>query len=342
MAVKRVTMQNIADACGLSRNTVSKIFNGRGAVPDATRKLVLQKAQELGYGQFPEESPAPPENVGGNVALLTDHKLLSHHFGARFITSFTDSICRSGYMMQMYEISHEEIAARKLPPHLNLADTAAILCIELFDKAYQDMVVALDIPCVFVDGYANVSHAIMDCDFVTMENLAAVIAMTNRMLAAGAARLGFVGDKNHCDSFSIRWNGFRAAMSAAERVVEPALCILAPDGPEYGDAEWLLRRLEAMPTLPDGFVCANDYLAIHLMAALKRLGLRIPEDVMVTGFDGSPEAEVVEPRLTTARIDSVAIGRVAAALLLDRIQHPEKPFRRMITSSEPIWGDTTR
>ena len=50
--IKRVTMQNIADACGLSRNTVSKIFNGRGAVPEATRELVLAKALELGYHQF--------------------------------------------------------------------------------------------------------------------------------------------------------------------------------------------------------------------------------------------------------------------------------------------------
>ena len=57
MAVKRVTMQEIADACGLSRNTVSKIFNDRGAVPEATKKLVLQKAQELGYGQIPEDAP---------------------------------------------------------------------------------------------------------------------------------------------------------------------------------------------------------------------------------------------------------------------------------------------
>ena len=50
MANKRVTMQDIADACGLSRNTVSKVFNGRGAVPPGTRSLILQKASELGYG----------------------------------------------------------------------------------------------------------------------------------------------------------------------------------------------------------------------------------------------------------------------------------------------------
>ena len=50
--IKRVTMQDIADACGLSRNTVSKIFNGRGSVPDSTRDFVLAKAQELGYHQL--------------------------------------------------------------------------------------------------------------------------------------------------------------------------------------------------------------------------------------------------------------------------------------------------
>ena len=49
MALKRVTMQDIADACGLSRNTVSKVFNGRGSVPEPTKRLVLEKAQALGY-----------------------------------------------------------------------------------------------------------------------------------------------------------------------------------------------------------------------------------------------------------------------------------------------------
>ena len=54
MPSRRITMQDIADACGLSRNTVSKVFNGRGSVPRTTRDLVLQKARELGYG--PETS----------------------------------------------------------------------------------------------------------------------------------------------------------------------------------------------------------------------------------------------------------------------------------------------
>ena len=63
-------MQDIADACGLSRNTVSKVFNGRGSVPRATRDLVLQKARELGYGTPVEDVQVLPPPVG-NIALLT-------------------------------------------------------------------------------------------------------------------------------------------------------------------------------------------------------------------------------------------------------------------------------
>ena len=338
MAVKRITMQDIANACGLSRNTVSKIFNNRGTVPEATRKLVLQKAQELGYGVFPEETPGEERNI----ALLTQHKLLGHNFGASFITSFTDAVCRAGYTMKLYEVSTEEIAAKKLPPHLDIESTAAVLCIELFDKDYQEMIISQRLPCVFVDGYANANREIAACDFVAMENYPAVIAMTGRMIAAGAKHIGFVGDKNHCNSFSERWEGFITAMESANRKVNLPLCILDPDGPEYGSEEWLLKKLTAMPMMPDGFVCANDYLAIHLMRALKRLGLRIPEDVMVTGFDGSPEAAIIEPKLTTAKIHGAEIGLVAAGFLLARIQRPDKPYCRALESSDVIWGGTTR
>ena len=113
MALKRVTMQDIADACSLSRNTVSKVFNGRGSVPEATRKQVLAKARELGYSQSPAGDAA---GSGGNIALLTQHKLLSHSFGAFFITSFTDQICRIIYFLSRHVRSLSRISAKTVYP----------------------------------------------------------------------------------------------------------------------------------------------------------------------------------------------------------------------------------
>ena len=178
MALKRVTIQDIADACGLSRNTVSKVFNNRGAVPESTRKLVMQKAQALGYGMFSEEDPSPARDGRVNIALLTQPKLLSHSFGAYFLTSFTDQVSRSGYNLKIYEISPREIAEKRLPPHLLLEETAGFLGIELFDREYQAMICSLGIPCVFVDGHARLVGSLLSCDCISMENVAASAALT--------------------------------------------------------------------------------------------------------------------------------------------------------------------
>ena len=341
MARKRTTMQDIADACGLSRNTVSKIFNGRGSVPEATRELVLRKARELGYSQLPGEADLRAAG-GGSVALLTQHKLLSHNFGAYFITSFTDQISRAGYTMKMYEVSPEEIAGKTLPPHLDLEKTAGFLGIELFDRGYLDRICALGKPTVFVDGYARAGRLPIQCDFVSMENVASETALVDRMIAVGARRLGFVGDVEHCNSFYERWAGFCMVLGEAGLPIDRALCILEKDSDAYGDVDWLIGRLSAMPAIPDAFACANDYLAIRLMTALKKMGLSIPSDVMVTGFDGSLEASVVEPALTTARIPSVEIGRLAASLLTERIRFPELSFRWTYVKTTPLWGKSTR
>ena len=341
MALKRITMQDIADACGLSRNTVSKIFNGRGSVPESTKKLVLGKARELGYYQLPEHG-APREGDGGSIALLTQHKLLSHNFGAFFITSFTDQISRSGYTMKMYELSPKEIAAKSLPPHLTLEETAGLLGIELFDRQYLEMICSLGKPTVFVDGYARASKALISCDFVSMENVASETLLVNRMIAAGARRIGFVGDFEHCNSFYERWVGYSMALSEAGLPIDRELCILDEDSDSYGDCEWLLGKLAAMPRLPDAFACAHDYLAIHLMTALKKMGLSIPADVMIAGFDGSLEASVVSPSLATAQIPSAEIGRLAASILSNRIQFPDSPFRWTYVKSTPILGGSIR
>ncbi len=343
MPFKRVTVQDIADACGLSRNTVSKVFNDRGAVPETTRQAVILKAQELGYGVFLKDDRSSRAEEGrNNIALLTQHKLLSHSFGAYFITSFTNQVSRSGFTMKIYEISPEEIAEKTIPPHLSLVSTAGILGIELFDKEYQDMICSLDIPCVFVDGPAHMVGSLLDCDRISMENFAASSALTRRLIEAGAKRIGFVGDKEHCGSFYMRWLACRTVVEEAGLAFPTECSILAEDSDRYGDPDWLISQLDRMPYIPDAFVCANDYLAIHLMTALKRKGLNIPDDVMVTGFDGSPESALVEPSLTTAEIPSTDIGRSAALALISRIEDPETPYTFIYYKTVPVFRNSTR
>ncbi len=87
MPNKRVTMQDIADACGFSRNTVSKVFNGRGAVPQASKDIIRKKAAELGYGT-PVESAAASQQSGGSIALLTGKMPRNAHLGITFLPTY--------------------------------------------------------------------------------------------------------------------------------------------------------------------------------------------------------------------------------------------------------------
>lgn len=340
--LKRVTMQDIADACGLSRNTISKVFNDRGAVPDSTRELVLAKAQELGYLQAPEAAePVLSAPINRNIALLTHSSPSLHTFGSLFITNFTDYICRFGYNLKIFEISDENYTSLTLPHHFAQEELSGIVTIELFDRDYILMLCKLGLPVMLIDSYVDASRELLQCDIVSMENYASSILLTERMIKAGAKSIGFVGDIDHCSSFRERWNGFCAAMADAQLPIDKSLCVLKKDSLAYGDVDWMLGCLNELPRIPDAFVCGNDHIAIRVMQALRKKGIAVPEEVLVTGFDGTPQAEVVYPPLTTAAIPCAEIGRISAAMLLERISDPTLPYRRTAVRTTPIWREST-
>lgn len=353
MAVKRITMQDVADACGLSRNTVSKIFNDRGSVPEATKRLVLQKARELGYlqvpyyppdeeAQQPEESAAQPAFRPQNIAMLTCRMPTDYHFAILFLPVFTERMSRNGYTLMVYQVTPEDLQEKRLPSHMLLQQTAGILAIELFDRDYIAMLGSLGVPVLSVDGAADAAYTPMECDFILMESLSSITSLTSQVIAAGARRLGFVGDAHHCCSFHERWTGFCSTLERAGLPVDRSCCILEDDSEPYEDIGWLVAQIQKMPFLPDAFICANDYHAVHILSALKRLGKQVPADVMVTGFDDAPQSDVVEPALSTVRIPNGDLGRIAANVMLERIEQPELPCRRIYLKTTPVWRASTR
>ena len=341
MGLRRVTIQDIANACGLSRNTVSKVFNNRGTVQEPTRQLVMKTAQELGYSHLSGEDTIPLELQAKNIALLTRHMPVDYHFGTFFIPSFATQLSRSGYTLMLYEVTEDELQRGRLPAHINLDKTAAMLCIELFDRDYTDRLCELGLPLLLVDGCCGAATSLMNCDSISMENLGSTMALVNHVIQKGAHTLGFVGDPNHCNSFHERWISFYTALANAELPLDKEFCILDRDGAPYADADWLANRIRRMPRVPDALICVNDYIAIHVMTALKQLNLAIPRQIMVTGFDGTAQSAVVEPTLTTVQIPGAEIGRAAADMLLNRITNPSRPPISVYVKTVPIYRETT-
>lgn len=323
----RVTMQDIADALGLSRNTVSKALNQKTGVPDTTRNMILKKAAELSYKNYASLEQAPPLKQRCNIALFTHSMPSKSHFGSRFLSGFTERISGAGYTLTMYLLRNDEVKDRIAPANFNSDSADGIVCIEMFDPDYCRFVCGLGLPTLFADTFVRSNGYALAADVIMMENIYSIAALTTEIIHSGAKSVGFIGDKNHCQSFYERWQGYRNALSESGIAYNPSICILDDDKKPYGNTTWIVERLKDMREIPNAFVCANDFISISLISALKQLNLSVPDDVAVAGFDDSPEAGVLNPSLTTVAIKSFDMGTVAAGMMLNRIAAPSLPHQ---------------
>ena len=99
--------------------------------------------------------------------------------------------------------------------------------------------------------------------------------------------------------------------------------------------------LKAMSSLPDVFICANDFVALDILNLLRKLNLSVPEDVWLCGFDDSPESRIMSPRLTSIHIHSQIMGQVAVNLLYSRIHSPYMNYRTVYTETDLIYREST-
>ena len=327
---QRVTVQDIANALNISRNTVSKALNNTGVLAESTRDKILQKASEMGYKQFAYASPlshisTPPINK--EIALLTCSMPNGSHFGSNLLDTFQPRISEDNFRLTIYYIQQNDIENLTLPIGFQPTQVAGIICIELFHHAYSQMLCTLDLPILFVDTAANPSGYELDADILYMENHDSIYRLVQHFIDEGVKSIGFVGNIKHCHSFFERYTGYRDALWDNNIPLDTSLCITNPA--PFKDFLLIVDILRQMPKLPEVFICANDFVCIDLIKALKILNLEIPTDIRVTGFDNSSESRIIAPQLTTVHIPSNAMGIQAAELLLSRIEEPGIPYRKL-------------
>ena len=351
MNKKRVTLQDIANELGLSRNTVSKAMNNTGSISDETKKKIFQTAAELGYKQFAFLSQTPPApqattalvpKYSKEIALFTHSLMGSSHFGCKLLDSFQQKIGELGYKLSVYMIRDYELEQLVYPTNFNQDHTAGILCLELFSESYSRFLCKQSIPLLFVDTVVNHMSLNLSADLLYMENKTSTYIMLKSIMDKGYKHISFVGDYSHCQSFYERWNAYCQVMMDQNMPIQKENCILANDSSPYHDVIWLSNQIRSLPALPDAFFCANDFLAISMLKALKELNLSVPNDVMVCGFDNSPESTIIDPPLTTVKIPSSSMGYTAAELLLSRIAYNEMPYRTTYIKTDVVYRLSTQ
>ena len=350
---ERITIQDIADALGLSRNTVSKAINNTGLLAESTREKVLQKAMDMGYKQFSSATIAGLNDrktetlsTANEIAMFSASLVDNSHFASTMLDKLQRELSLLGYSFTMHRIREEEVAALKIPPSYNIERTAGIICVEMFDKAYSTMLCSMGKPILFVDSPVAGLDEPLRADCLYMENKANIYRMVKEMSERGKKRIGFIGKYLHCQSFFERYMGYRNAMYLLRLPLSEEYCITGcKEGTRLSSTadyrEYLEDSFRKLSSMPDVFICANDFVALDALAALKKLGLSVPEDIWLCGFDDSPESKVVTPSLTTVHIHSQIMGFSATHLLLSRIKEPSLNFRTLHTETSLIYREST-
>ena len=344
--MKRVTLQDIADELGISRNTVSKAINNSDGIAASTRDKILQKAVEMGYKQFSYvnsilgsndmTSLTVSQQYQGEIALLTSTFLTQAHFASTMLDIFQREISQAGFTMNTHRVTKENLRTMTFPYTFRKDLVKAVICIEMFDYDYDKMICELDVPFLFVDGPVKKDGYSLPADQLYMDNTTEITRFVNDMLAAGKKRIGFVGNYYHCQSFYERYAAFRMAMLMAGVPVDER-CIFCNNR-----VEEIIESIAELEELPDVFICANDFLAGDLIRSLFSIGKSVPEDVEILGFDNSPESRIVHPALSTVHIHTQVMAFAAMQLLISRRHEPSLDSRIVHTETELIYRDSAR
>lgn len=339
-SMRKVTIQEIADSLGVSRTTVWKVFGGQAGVSQELRSKVIAKARELNY-TVPESSGLATDSVANtpiNVALAVCRPETST-FWTTIIHQIAKELSRHHVNLIYTYLPLAVDAGYTLPATLTSGGTHGIIIINVYDEQLLRLLSASPIPKVYLDTSTAVPPSELNGDLVLTENRLSVSRITEQLISSGRKTLGFIGDIDYAQSNHERFEGFSKTLMLHGLSAEPQLSLTGPIGQDTYKEE-ISAFLAALPKLPDAFICVSDYVACIVMQLLLGRGLRIPEDVAVSGFDANQEDSLAE-NLTTVQVFNPHIGFRLAQQILFRIEYPDIPYEVITIASQVIFRGST-
>jgi LacI family gluconate utilization system Gnt-I transcriptional repressor len=304
----RVTLADVAHTAGVSPITVSRALRGERAVAPGLIERVQQAVQQLGYVPDPA-ARALASSRSAHVAVLIP--LLSNALFVDLLDAVQRSLLPAGYQT-LIGVTHYDPAEEEALLRSYLLHRPAGLIVTGFDRsdATRQLIEASGIPCVHVMETAS-APSLYSVGFSQAD---AGQAMTQALLDRGRRRIAFAAAQLDPRTLQ-RAEGYRRAMAAAGRL-DPALEWLNPQRSSLALGGELFAQIRREAPEVDAIFFNNDDLAQGALLAALRLGVKVPEQVAVAGFNDLTGSDQMLPPLSTVRTPRSAIGAEAARMLM--------------------------
>ena len=319
-----VRLKDIAQEAGVSMMTVSRVMNGnKKEVSPKTAERILEIAARMGY--VPNSSARSLASRSSRLiaAVLTDYgdarNPLCDSYNGCFFGEIARLVQREGYDLMIHYVNDY----KDLSYSLKTWNVAGAALLGMFDDNIREIQENNSIPLIFTDSYSSVRRIInVGIDDYEGGRLAA-----GHFLENGHTNLAFIGPKALGNGLIMhRLQGFCSCLRDAG-VSLPQEHILPSGGEELTP---LLEKLTSGPNPVTGIFTTSDTCALDLYYSASCLGLRVPEDLSIIGFDDLPHSSRSLPPLTTVRQDIFRKAEVACELLMKHIREPESPAENIV------------
>ena len=339
------TIQDIAKELNISRNTVSKALNGKAGVSEETRRIIFEKAREMNYRNTLNESLAnTPVTNRGTILFLTKASADYSEFWVNVLKGIESVLTVHGYMLSLRIITDDDLEQKRFPSIIHDSATRGIIMVEICSEEACRALIDTGLPCVTVDMPKSFENLIGRMDIITMENKSNIKRVVKMLINKGKRRFSFAGDLfsyNAGQGFQDRFNALCEALNEAQLPLDQEHSLLYEPNNNYMDFPYLVNKFKAMDSLPEVYICGNDWTAIQIMHALQFLGYRIPEHVEIVGFDDIDQSAKCNPPLTTIHTPKEQLGIAAANCLIARNDDPQTPCVFSQYSTELILRQST-
>lgn len=305
----KATIGDVARLAGVSAATVSRVFNGTSSVSPDKEARVRRAVAELDYEPFGPAQALRRQQVRVWAVVIAD---VENPFFTSVVRGIEDVAYAHGYRLVLCN-SDEDLA--KEAGYIDIAIrermSGVVIAVASTSESHLDRLAREGLPVVAIDRRFDDGGV----DTVVVDNVRGGREATAHLLESGYRRVGCVLGPSRLSTSNERLDGYRAALKAAGVRFDRSL-VRRADFREEGGYKATRALLEASNP-PDALFVANNLMTLGALHAVQDIGLHVPDDVGVVGFDDSPAADLMRPRLSVVAQPTYEIGRVAGELLLD-------------------------
>lgn len=329
-----ITIKDVAERAGVSVATVSRVLSGRQRVTPELSSRVREAARDLGY-RHNALARALRHGRTASVGMIVPE--IGNPFFPSLVEAVERALNETGRDLLLCDAQQDPDMELRRARALVARQVDGLIIIPVSASASRFTLeeVGPYLPVVQLDRYVE-GHL---GDWVGTDNVLGMSLAVEHVASLGARHVVFVSAAPDTSAASHRLSGFNDA-AARHGLTVDTIPMLGSFTAEWGREAAL--RLLAAKRLPEAVVCGNDEIAVGLLGELRRVHVRVPQDVMVTGFDDIRFAALADPPLTTVRQPHEVIAAESIRLLAARMNDTELPVQRIAVAPDLIVRESTR